>query len=256
MAWDTSVPASSDFISLGDDVIRTLKTDLQIALRGNAATGTEAIFPGSDTANPIFRYRGLKGTTAARPSFGEYGLYINTTLNTLQRDNGSAWEDVATLIPSGTKMPFYQASPPTGWTAVAVNDKFMRVVTSAGTGGTTGGSIAASTSLAHTHTVNSHTHDLSNHTHAGPAHTHTIPITGYGSGGTTTTGKLLVDDATGNDPDALSGVDLASTTPNSGSDGTGATGAPSNNTSGATSPGTDSQLGVFAYADFCVGTKD
>jgi hypothetical protein len=131
-----------------------MKTAVQEALRGQASEGVEAVFPGSaPTTAPVFRYRGLKGTTGARPSFGQYGLYANTTTNQLQRDSGSAWEDIATLIPSGTKMVFYQASAPTGWTAVAANDKFLRVVTAGGTGGTTGGTHAASTSLAHTHSV-------------------------------------------------------------------------------------------------------
>lgn len=52
------------------------------------------------------------------------------------------------LIPSGTKMVFYQTFAPTGWTAVAVNDYFLRVVTSGGTGGSIGGSWDT---LSHTH---------------------------------------------------------------------------------------------------------
>ena len=45
---------------------------------------------------------------------------------------------------SGTGMVFYQASAPTGWTAVALNDRTLRVVTAGGTGGTGGGSTAFS----------------------------------------------------------------------------------------------------------------
>lgn len=164
MTWNTATPAGTDPISNGDDEIRTLKTDLQTALRGNATDGDEAKFPGSDTANPIYRYRGLKGTTAARPTAGQYGLYVNTTLNTIQRDNGSAWQDIATLIPSGTVMVFFQSAAPTGWTQnTSHNDKALRVVS--GTGGGNGGSTAftscwaatssGSTNLGtHTHTYN------------------------------------------------------------------------------------------------------
>lgn len=253
MSWDTTSPQGSDFISLGDDEIRTLKTDIQTALRGNAATGTEAIFPGSDVANPVFRYRGLKGTTGARPAFGQYGLYINTTLNTLQRDSGSAWEDVATLIPSGTKMPFYQASPPTGWTAVAVNDKFMRVVTSAGTGGTSGGSGATPSStitLAHTHTVASHTHSVS-------AHTHNLDYTTYTDLANSFAGSLIGNDADGDNGAVYNSVSGAggSTTKRVFKSGTTSNGGGS---SGSATPATDSQLTntAFQYADFCVGTKD
>lgn len=52
----------------------------------------------------------------------------------------ATWQDV---IPTGTKMMFYQAAAPLGWTADAVNDRFLRVVNSGGSGGTTGGSWAA-----------------------------------------------------------------------------------------------------------------
>lgn len=264
MSWDTTSPADSDFISLGDDAIRTFKTDIQTALRGNASDGTEAKFPGSDTANPIFRYRGLKGTTGARPAFGQYGLYINTTLNTIQRDSGSAWEDVATLIPSGTKMVFYQASAPTGWTAVAVNDKFLRVVTSGGTGGTTGGSgltPSSSVTLAHSHTVNSHTHTMGNHTHSTPTHQHILDYStnaAYaGAGGspvisTDSNGSFILGSRSGG------GTSMREHKNTTQTDGSGTSGTPSTNTSDGTAPGTDSQLSntAFVYADVCVGTKD
>jgi len=154
MTWDTTLPAGTEAISNGDDRIREFKTDIQTALRGNATDGDEAKFPGSDTANPVYRYRGLKGTTAARPTAGQYGLYINTTLNTLQRDNGSAWQDVATLIPSGTVMVFFQTAAPTGWTkSTSHNDKALRVVS--GDGGGSGGSTGFSSAFS-----GSHTHDL------------------------------------------------------------------------------------------------
>lgn len=163
MTWDITTPAGSEAANNGDNRVRELKSDIQGALRGQDATGVEAVFPGSDTANPVYRYRGLKGTTAARPTAGEYGLYVNETLNTIQRDNGSSWVDIATLIPSGTVMVFYQAAAPTGWTKITTqNDKALRVV-SGGTGGSAGGTNALSTA-GHTHTIVSggaHTHVLS-----------------------------------------------------------------------------------------------
>jgi len=169
MSWNTSSPAGSDQIANGDNEIRTLKTDLQTALRGNATDGDEAKFPGSDVANPIYRYRGLKGTTAARPTAGQYGLYFNTTLNQLQRDNGSSWENIGTMFPATTGLVFYQASPPTGWTAVAQNDKALRVVSSGGTGGSAGGTTAFSSCWAATSTgaEASHTHSVSGRTDSG-----------------------------------------------------------------------------------------
>lgn len=93
--WDTSTPAGSDLINQGDDRIREMKTAIQEALRGGASEGDEAIFPGGSASTaPIFRYRGLKGTTAARPAATYGGLYYNTTTGTLQRANGSSWEDL------------------------------------------------------------------------------------------------------------------------------------------------------------------
>lgn len=264
MTWDPTSPLGSDFISLGDDEIRELKTDIQTSLRANAATGTEAIFPGSDTANPVFRYRGLKGTTGARPASGQYGLYINETLNTIQRDNGSAWQDVATLIPSGTKMPFYQASPPVGWTAVAVNDKFMRVVTSAGTGGTNGGSgstPSSGASMAHTHTVASHTHTGPSHTHSTPNHSHNLSAGASGTQTGATADVVYANSALGGELKVAGGTPTASGPAVNGateSSGAGTTGAEGTGATGASSPATDSQLTTlaFQYADFCVGTKD
>lgn len=188
----------------------------------------------------------LKGTTAARPAFGNAGrLYINTTSNTIQRDSGTAWEEAGTLIPSGTAMVFYQASAPIGWTAVAVNDKFLRVVTAGGTGGTTGGTVAASTSLAHSHTVNSHTH-------TGPSHTHTISASG------THTHSVSGDVSAGSGSVSGAGSSIITGTAASGGDHShgGATASGGTGATGSASPGTDSQLGIFAYADIIICTKD
>lgn len=159
MTWDITTPAGTEAKSLGDDRIRELKTDLQSAFRADAASGVEAVFPGSDTAHPVFRYRGLRDTTAARPAAGQYGLYFDTTRNALQRDNGSSWADIATLIPAGTVMVFYQAAAPVGWTKITTqNDKALRVVS--GTGGGSGGTNALSSAHTHTYTLIAHKHDL------------------------------------------------------------------------------------------------
>lgn len=153
----------------------------------------------------------------------------------------------AAIIPSGTKMVFYQASPPVGWTAVAVNDKFLRVVTSGGTGGTNGGSVAASTSLAHTHTVNAHTHST-------PGHVHNLDYSTGASVGITGLGYVVPSATAGSGSSELHVY-------NTGSGGPSniykeVTKADGSSTSGSTSPGTDSQLGVFAYSDVIIATKD
>lgn len=255
--FDVTTPAGSDLLSQGDDKIREFKVAMREALRagevaGDNIEGVEAIFPGaSPSTAPVYRYRGLKGTTAERPTAGQYGFYYDTTRNVLQRDNGTSWDDIGqNIIPSGTKMVFYQASAPVGWTAVAVNDKFLRVVTSGGTGGSTGGSgltPSSTITLAHIHTVAAHTHDLANHTHTGPSHTHSVPRDGWGSSGVSQTGRISVtNSATANNDNTT------------GSGGTGATSTPSTNTSGYSSPSMDSQLSdtSFQYADVVVASKD
>lgn len=69
-------------------------------------------------------------------------------------------------IPVGTVMPFYQASVPTGWSAVALNDYALKIVSN-GSGGATSGSIDYSTLFARTATdgYTLTTTDIPSHTH-------------------------------------------------------------------------------------------
>ena len=129
--------------------------------------------------------------------------------------------EVPVEIPSGTRMIFYQASAPTGWTKVTdsfVNNTAMRIVTGSGGGAyssgssfttiftsnraTTGGSVQSTTLSsnqmpAHSHSgstgsTGSHSHSGStgnqdrNHTHSGGtsgAGSHNHGYTYYGPGG-------------------------------------------------------------------------
>jgi len=132
---------------------------------------------------------------------GTQTLYIpsvsgNKTLLTTDGD-GSNLTGV-NPFPSGTKMMFYQASAPTGWTQDTTNnDKALRVVS--GTGGGSGGThgLSSPPSTSHTHTGPSHTHSTPSHSHshslsAGshtlstsqmPSHSHTIHGTNGNSDG-------------------------------------------------------------------------
>lgn len=179
------------------------------------------------------------------------------------------------LIVAGTKMVFYQAAAPTGWTAVAVNDKFLRVVTAGGTGGTSGGSGLAPSStitLAHSHTVASHTHSIaseSSHTHSTPAHTHTLvngSTAGLAGGTETDTPVHVASAGAAMNASSWGGggthtLRQVSATTNSG-EGGGTSGAGSahdhGGATGAATPATDSQLSniAFQYADIIVATKD
>lgn len=182
--WSTSTPAGSDLLSLGDDVIRASKQAIQEALRAGAVAGddiegVEAIFPGSSPSTaPVYRYRGLKGTTAERPTAGQYGFYYDTTRNVLQRDNGTTWDDIGGSFPSGTSVVFCQASAPVGWTkSIANNDKALRIVS--GSGGGTGGTVGFSEYSNHTHTASPHTLLISEI----PSHAHDILMYQFGGGG-------------------------------------------------------------------------
>jgi hypothetical protein len=81
--------------------------------------------------------------------------------------------------PVGTRMVFYQAAAPTGWTQVtSVNDRVLRVVS--GTGGGTGGgwTITGLNVLGHTLSIS----EIPAHAHGGGNHMHTYGI-GGGTGG-------------------------------------------------------------------------
>ncbi|MGW8178740.1 MAG: hypothetical protein ACWGQW_08260, partial [bacterium] len=114
---------------------------------------------------------------------------------------------------TGTVVMFYQAAAPTGWTEATIQaDSALRVVNLAGaTGGTAGGTIGLSNSLAHTHTGPSHTHTI--------AHTHSLSATS-GQGSTT----IGMEDNYGTVPltpgshtHSVSGTTGASSAANSGS---------------------------------------
>lgn len=90
------------------------------------------------------------------------------------------------LIPATTGMLFYQASAPTGWTAVAQNDKALRVVSAAGTGGSADGTTAFSSIFTARTIAADEIPDLTM-TVTDPGHTHSdsfATVGVQGSGGT------------------------------------------------------------------------
>lgn len=86
----------------------------------------------------------------------------------------------ATLIPSGTVMPFFQAAAPVGWTQVTTHhNKAMRVV--GGAGGGSGGSVPFTSAF--TSQAVSGSNSATTLTSAQiPAHTHAIPTYGDETG--------------------------------------------------------------------------
>lgn len=247
--FDITTPAGSEAANQGDDRIRELKAALLDALRSGGTEGDESVFPGSAPSTaPVHRYRGLKGSAAARPPAGQYGLFFNTTRNVLQRDNGSSWDDIGTMIPPGTIMTFFQAAVPTGWTQVTTqNDKVLRVVNDT-TGGNTGGTTGISTGIFHT--VLAHVHGLPDSTHS-----HVLTNAGTESGVNTLLSSAFrvgVDNSTGDTspmitPIALGGGTLMRKTATTNSQGgTGSTG----------SSGSATNVVNLAYINVIICSKD
>jgi len=113
-----------------------------------------------------------------KASISSAGAFTSTTIDAtkltgaLPAISGASLTNLpASGLPSGTKVAFFQASAPTGWTQdTGNNDKVLRVVS--GTGGGTGGSWdlssgdTSSSTGAHTHTGPSHTHSTPSHSHS------------------------------------------------------------------------------------------
>ena len=70
------------------------------------------------------------------------------------------------LVPLGTKGTFYQATIPAGWSAVALNDYGLRIVTNSTTGGTTSGG-GSGYSAANTSDYVLQLADIPSHNHTG-----------------------------------------------------------------------------------------
>jgi len=125
LTWDAAKPAGSQKIRLSDEEIR----DNWVALAD--ALNREHIFPGTEGVDA-----GIHKVPVGNSNPSGYEGRLAIANNLLNWYSNGAWR---TLIPAGTKMAFFQASVPTGWTQdTSVNDKVLRVVS--GTGGGSGGS--------------------------------------------------------------------------------------------------------------------
>lgn len=169
----------------------------------------------SGTVSTTHLDAGTDDPSSARADIKQMADYVNDIIATRGAASGICELDASSQIPtsrgpipSGTRMVFYQASAPTGWTQVAglVETYMLRVVASGSSGGGSGGSAdPISFAFAHTHSVSgttgaggSHTHTLTagndirggleatleNLTSDPGTHTHTFSATS-GSGGTT-----------------------------------------------------------------------
>jgi len=146
-------PLGGDSLNKGDDHVRLIKQVLKTQFPGVDLNGFK--IPITATEDELNFLSGV--TTPIQTQFDDLGVRV------------SANEDaIANLIEAGTKMVFYQAAAPTGWTLdTAITDHVMRIVE--GTilaGGVTGGTddpVLNDKVAAHTHTAASagaHTHPV------------------------------------------------------------------------------------------------
>jgi hypothetical protein len=175
------------------------------------SAGSTGLTPSSATTGTVslggtlaIGYGGTGQTTATNalnallPSQGSNsGKYLTT-------DGTNASWGAVSAIPSGSVVPFYQASAPTGWTQVtSLNDYALRIVS--GTGGTTGGTTAFSTVFANqtptittsglsagattltTAQMPAHTHNFSTYYNGSPQNNYAYPNGSDGVGGTSVT---------------------------------------------------------------------
>jgi len=222
-----------------------VRGDINSALQALASTNAGAAEPvttyaymlWADTATGLLKMR--DGSNTAWVSLGNY------TVPNLGH--------LTSYFAAGTKLVFYQAAPPTGWTKdTSNNDKALRVVS--GSGGGSGGTddLSAPPSTAHTHDMSNHTHTVVDPTTGShtlitsemPAHTHSCT---YGTGPTA---------GGGGEPAGNSATTTGSTGGGGGhthpGGGTVTSATPSTNTSGPSTPT------AFApkYIDVIVAIKD
>lgn len=123
----------------GTDVVMSAIQAADVPTLNQNTTGSAATLT---TARTI--QTDLASTSSA--SFNGSANITPGVTGTLGVANGGTGQTTA-LIPSGTRVLFYQAAAPTGWTQVTTeNNKALRVVS--GTGGGTGGSVAFTTAFA------------------------------------------------------------------------------------------------------------
>lgn len=129
-------------------------------------------YPASPIAGvPTYTWDGAKWSTAGVPIGGKTPVYTDGSsamtaalvlagdpVNPTDAADKHYVDSLGGGVPAGTKMVFWQAAAPVGWTQITTqNDKALRVVS--GTGGGAGGSNAFSSVMAQT-TVGNHSLSL------------------------------------------------------------------------------------------------
>lgn len=220
--YHTTIYSDGTNVRLTDDKIgNAAGSNTQIQFNNNGTFGAASSFVynagnvGIGTASPVYPLD-VSGSIQASSQI------INTSGGYKFPDNTVQLTAAQTVIPSTTRMLFFQAAAPTGWTQYTlVNDRALRVVS--GTGAGTGGTTAYSTYFAGTFNVGStaitsaqmpsHTHDV-----VDPGHLHVISslfasnFNFSGSGGSVTSwDPATTPNATKNTDSATTGITIAAT---------------------------------------------
>lgn len=154
-----------------------------ISISGNADTATAATTAAACSGNALTATTATKlaagaaGQIPYQTGAGATGFSAAGTAGQVLTSGGAGaptWTSVQ-AFPAGTRVPFAQASAPTGWTqdtSDAANNRMLRVVNSAGNG------VGGSHSPVLNNVVPSHTHGFTtgsvsaDHTHSDYGHSH------------------------------------------------------------------------------------
>jgi len=152
--YDKTAPLNTDLVSAGDDDIRATKEAIEEAIQ------IEHDFP-VVAGLPVARHKFPNGNSTSRPAGYNGRIYLNTEINAIEQYQGG-WNTVASLIPKGSIMLFYQLAAPTGWTRLySYDDRMLRLVND-DTAGDTGGSWVLPDIVVDDYTMEAHKHSVEN----------------------------------------------------------------------------------------------
>lgn len=199
---------------------------------------------------------------------------LQVDLNADLLDGQHASDIAASAFDVGTKMLFYNSSPPGGWSVVTAPTDHVLRWKSGATGGTTEANtwvhsgytitcdnhgLTVAEMPPHTHTMGNHTHTMGNHTHEGASHEHGIAhnLFNAAAGGTSVLASVIA---------GTGGTDTETVSPGTSSaPSTNTTSGPSTNATGSQGAGASHNHGMTYNHDgtwrpptayFIVANKD
>lgn len=158
---------------------------------GDATTYLNGVFAWENVTSGSFTITVTTADGSVVLPQGRRGLlYVSTANNIAPRIIAIAGSGTADPVPAGSKTIWYNTAAPSGWTAVALNDYAIKIVTT-GSGGVTSGSVAYSTLFARTATD---AHTLTSDEI--PLHGHPFRVGSGGSDFVNSTGGIALSQVT------------------------------------------------------------